>query len=141
MVIFFLCLFTNLPRSGQRFLSGSVIKLRLSTSLFRERQSILNPSKLRLYLCPVLRAPSIVSLVIAASWRAVSLSARGGKIGPTRWASLVHPELGPGWAIKLLARKKIEPNLAQPNMARPGMARPGPAPHNFFCLQNAIWPD
>ena len=31
---------------------------------------------------------------------------RGGKIGPTRWASPVRPELGPGWAIKLLARKK-----------------------------------
>ena len=28
---------------------------------------------------------------------------RGGKIGPARWASQVHPELGPGWAIKLLA--------------------------------------
>ena len=30
---------------------------------------------------------------------------RGGKIGPTRLASPVSPELGPGWAIKLLARK------------------------------------
>ena len=28
-----------------------------------------------------------------------------GKIGPAQWASPVHPELGPGWAIKLLARK------------------------------------
>ena len=31
---------------------------------------------------------------------------RGGKIGLTRWASPIHPELGSGWAIKLLARKK-----------------------------------
>ena len=31
---------------------------------------------------------------------------RGGKIGPTRWASPVRPKLGSGWAIKLLARKK-----------------------------------
>ena len=35
-----------------------------------------------------------------------SKSGGGGKIGPTRWASPVHPELGPGWAIKLLALKK-----------------------------------
>ena len=27
-------------------------------------------------------------------------SIRGGKIGPTQWASSVHPELGLGWAIK-----------------------------------------
>ena len=47
---------------------------------------------------------------------------RGGKICPTRWASPVRPKLGPGWAIKLLARKKIGPNLA----------RPGPAWPNFF---------
>ena len=33
---------------------------------------------------------------------------RGGKIGPARWASPVHPELGSGWAIKLLARKKSD---------------------------------
>ena len=32
---------------------------------------------------------------------------RGGKIGPARWASPVRPKLGPGWAIKLLARKKL----------------------------------
>ena len=30
----------------------------------------------------------------------------GDKIGSTRWASPVHPELGPGRAIKLLALKK-----------------------------------
>ena len=34
------------------------------------------------------------------------MTSSGGKIGPTRWASPVHPELGPGWAIKLFARKK-----------------------------------
>ena len=32
---------------------------------------------------------------------------RGGKIDPTRWASPVRPKLGLGWAIKLLARKKL----------------------------------
>ena len=31
----------------------------------------------------------------------VGSESRGGKIGPTRWASPIHPELGPGWAIKL----------------------------------------
>ena len=45
---------------------------------------------------------------------------RGGKIGPARWASPVRPKLGPGWAIKLLARKK------------PGQIWPGPARPNFF---------
>ena len=34
------------------------------------------------------------------------IMSRGGKIGLTRWASPVHPELGLGWAIKLLAQKK-----------------------------------
>ena len=43
---------------------------------------------------------------------------RGGKIGPARWASPVRPKLGPGWAIKLLARKKP--------------AKFGPARPNFF---------
>ena len=33
--------------------------------------------------------------------RAQSPPIRGGKIGPTRWASPIRPELGPGWAIKL----------------------------------------
>ena len=28
---------------------------------------------------------------------------RGGKIGPTQWASPSRPKLGPGWVIKLLA--------------------------------------
>ena len=35
----------------------------------------------------------------------VSVGIRSGKIGPTRWASSVRPELGAGWAIKLLAKK------------------------------------
>ena len=52
--------------------------------------------------------------------------ARGGKIGPTRWASPVRPKLGPGWAIKLLARKKS------------GQIWPRP---NVFCLEKTIWPD
>ena len=47
---------------------------------------------------------------------------RGGKIGLTRWASPVYPELGPGWAIKLLARKKqgqIWPGLIWPRPVWP----------------------
>ena len=47
---------------------------------------------------------------------------RGGKIGPTRWASPVRPELGPGWAIKLLARKK--PGQICPSPVWPGPALP-----------------
>ena len=42
------------------------------------------------------------------------LLGRGGKIGPARWAGPVRPKLGPGWAIKFLARKK------------PGQIWPGP---------------
>ena len=34
------------------------------------------------------------------------LTSRGGKIGPTRWASPIRSELGSRWAIKLLARKR-----------------------------------
>ena len=48
---------------------------------------------------------------------------RGGKIGPTRWVSPIHPELGSGCAIKLLVQKKIEPNLARSNMDRPDPAQ------------------
>ena len=40
------------------------------------------------------------------AWKQEDMGGRGGKIGPTWWASPVHPELGPGWAIKLLAQKK-----------------------------------
>ena len=52
---------------------------------------------------------------------------RGGKIGPARWASSVCPKLGPGWAIKLLARKKpgqIWPGPVWPSPVWP--SRPGP---------------
>ena len=42
---------------------------------------------------------------------------RGGKIGPARWASPVHPELGPGWAINYWPEK---------NRAKFGPTRPGP---------------
>ena len=66
-------------------------------------------------------------------WRTMSPlicfeTVRGGKIGPTqwagptRWASPTRPELGPGWAIKLLARKKpgqIWPDPVWPSQARP----------------------
>ena len=48
---------------------------------------------------------------------------RGGKIGPVRWASPIHPKLGPDWAIKLLARKKS------------GQIWPGPI---WPC---PVWPD
>ena len=48
---------------------------------------------------------------------------RGGKIGPVRWASPAHPELGLGWAIKLFARKK------------PGQIWPGPI------WPSPVWPD
>ena len=61
---------------------------------------------------------------------------RGGKICPTRWASPVHPELGPGWAIKLLARKN--PGQIWPSPIWPGPARPS---RIFFCLEKTIWPD
>ena len=60
---------------------------------------------------------------------------RGGKIGPARWASPVHPELGLGWAIKLLARKgPIWPGPVWPDPTRSAQIF-------FFCLQKAIWPD
>ena len=47
---------------------------------------------------------------------------RGGKIGPTRWASLIRPKLGSGWAIKLLARKKL--GQIWPGPVWPGLVRP-----------------
>ena len=53
-----------------------------------------------------------------------STRSRGGKIGPARWASPVHLELGLGWAIKLLARKKpcqIWPDSVWLDPARPGL--------------------
>ena len=80
---------------------------------------------------------------------------RGGKIGPAWWVSPVHPELGTGWAIKLLARPgppefflplkgylarpvlflgragllKFWQEKIRPILARPtvGQAQPGPA--------------
>ena len=64
---------------------------------------------------------------------------RGGKIGPTRWASSVRPKLGPGWAIKLLARKKS--GQIWPGPVWPSPIWPGPATPIFFCLENTIWPD
>ena len=55
---------------------------------------------------------------------------RGGKIGPARWASPVRPKLGPGWAIKFLARKK--PGQIWPGPVWPSPAWPGPARPKFF---------
>ena len=52
---------------------------------------------------------------------------RGGKIGPVRWASPVRPKLGPGWAIKFLARKKS------------GQIWPGPTDF-FFALKRLFGP-
>ena len=52
----------------------------------------------------------------------IMLTRRGGKIDSIRWASSVCPELGPGWAIKLLVRKKsgqIWPGLVWPGLAQP----------------------
>ena len=69
------------------------------------------------------------------------LKSRGGKIGPTQWASPVRPKLGPGWAIKFLARKKpgqIWPGPVWPSPVWPGPARPA---RIFFCLEKTIWPD
>ena len=65
----------------------------------------------------------------------------GGKIGPARWASPVRPKLGPGWAIKLLARKK--PGQIWPGPVWPSPVWPGPArlARIFFCLEKTIWPD
>ena len=54
---------------------------------------------------------------------------RGGKIGLTRWASPARPELGPGWAIKLLIRTKsgqIWPDPIWPDPVWPGPIWPDP---------------
>ena len=65
---------------------------------------------------------------------------RGGKIGPARWASPVRPKLGPGWAIKFLARKKpgqIWPGPVWPSPVWPGPARPA---RIFFALKCLFGP-
>ena len=65
---------------------------------------------------------------------------RGGKIGPTRWASPTRSKLGPGWAIKLLARKnraKFGPAWYGPVRYSP--ARPG-QPEFFFTLKRLFGP-
>ena len=60
------------------------------------------------------------------------LLSRGGKIGPARWASPIHPELGPGWAIKLLARKKLSKIWPSPIwLGSVWPTRPG-SPEYFF---------
>ena len=68
-----------------------------------------------------LRSGSCMEITFQPSF--VIILHRGGKIGRTRWASPIRPELGPGWAIKLLARKK-------PGQIWPGPVWPGP-----------VWPD
>ena len=62
---------------------------------------------------------------------------RGGKIGPARWASPVRPKLGPGWAIKFLARKK--PGQIWPGPVWPSPVWPGP-PEFFFALKRLFGP-
>ena len=67
---------------------------------------------------------------------------RSGKIGPTWWASPVRPKLGPGWAIKLLARKKsgqIWPSPVWPSPIWSGPTRPGPSEF-FFALKRLFGP-
>ena len=65
---------------------------------------------------------------------------RGGKIGPTRWASPVRSKLGLGWAIKLLARKK--PGQIWPGLVWPGSMWLGPArsARFFFALKRLFGP-
>ena len=65
-------------------------------------------------------------------WSDIVRRGRGGKIGPTRWASPVRLKLGPGWAIKLLARKK-------PGQIWPGPVWPGP-PEFFLALKRLFGP-
>ena len=57
-------------------------------------------------------------------------SNRGGKIGFARWTSPIRPKLGPGWAIKFLARKKS--GQIWPGLVWPSPVWPGPARLNFF---------
>ena len=59
----------------------------------------------------------------------------GGKIGPTWWASPVHPKLGSGWTIKLLAQKKS-------GQIWPGPIWPGPArlAHIIFAFKRLFGP-
>ena len=68
------------------------------------------------------------NIILGMSMKAQGLGwpvSRGGKIGSTRWASPIHPELGPGWAIKLLARKKL-------GQIWPGPIWPDPTYQKFF---------
>ena len=70
----------------------------------------------------------------------VWVSCRGAKIGPTQWASPVCPKLGPGWAIKLLARKKS--SQIWPGPIWPGLVWPNPArsARIFFALKRLFGP-
>ena len=67
----------------------------------------------------------------------MAVGTRGGKIGPTWWASPVSPKLGPGWAIKILARKKL--GQIWPGLVWPSPVWPGPADF-FFALKRLFDP-
>ena len=62
---------------------------------------------------------------------------RDGKIGPAQWASPVHLELGPGWAIKLLAGKKS--GQIWPSSIWPGPVWPD-LPEFFFTFKRLFGP-
>ena len=57
---------------------------------------------------------------------------RGGKIGPTRWASPIRPELGPAGPLNYWPEKNqakfglVQYGPARYGLAQPGMAQPGP---------------
>ena len=68
------------------------------------------------------------------------LGSRGGKIGPTRWASPVHPELGPSWAIKLLARKKSGQIWPYPIWPGPVWFDPARPVRIFFTFKRLFGP-
>ena len=63
------------------------------------------------------------------------MASRGGKIGPVRWVSPVRSNLGQGWVIKFLTRKKlgqIWPGPVWPSPIWPGPTRPA---RIFFCFE------
>ena len=77
----------------------------------------------------------VIRVIIINMFHDLLIAHRGGKIGPARWASPVRPKLGPGWAIKFLARKKpgqIWPDPVWPSPVWPGSAR---SARIFFALK------
>ena len=65
---------------------------------------------------------------------------RGGKICSTRCASPIHPELGPGWAIKLLARKKSGQIWPVPIWPGPVWFDPTQPARIFFAFKRQFGP-